>query len=168
MPNGVYPVPRFHASAGRRRHGIVLRLRLAWHRTQLDEQLATGVQPVAGTLLHQRAEQLGSGKERARLAHGLADALSEAYRAQPRYDARIPLRTREVRECDEDIFALIRRLQDERPVDVQGSAMVAQLLANPSGPLARVGDMSLRYAVRSARLALDHADEASVGLREAA
>jgi hypothetical protein len=168
MPSGVYPVPRFHASAGRSRHGIVRRLRLAWHRTELDEQLVAGVQPVAGTLLHARAEQLGSRQERARLAHGLADALSEAYRAHPRYDARIPLRTREVRECDEDIFAVIRRLQDERPVDVQGAAMIAQLLANPSGPLARAGETSLRYAVRSARLALDHADEASVVLPEAA
>jgi len=168
MPNGVYPVPRFDASVGRRRHGIVLRLRLGWHRTQLDEQLAAGAQPVAGTLLHHRAEQLGSRTERARLARGLADALSEAYRGQPRYDPRIPLRTREVRECNEDILALIRRLQDERPIDVQGAAMVTRLLADSSGALARAGETSLRYAVRSARLALDHADEVSAALPEAA
>jgi hypothetical protein len=168
MPNGVYPVPRFHASADRRRHGIVQRLRLAWHRTQLDEQLAAGVQPVAGTLLHDRAQQLGSRTERARLAHSLQDVLRDARRAHPRHDARNPLRTREIRECDEDILALIRRLEDERPVDVQGAAMAGQLLANPSGPLARAGETSLRYAVRSARLALDHADEASVALPEAA
>ena len=168
MPNGVYPVPRFHASEDRRRHGIVQRLRLAWHRTQLDEQLAAGAQPVPGTLLHERAGQLGSRAERAALADALRDVLRDARDARPRFDARVPLRTREIRACDEDILALIRRLEAERPVDVQGAAMVGQLLANPSGPLARAGATSLRYAVRSARLALDHAGEASVALPEAA
>jgi hypothetical protein len=46
--------------------------------------------------------------------------------------------------------------------------MVRQLLGNPSGPLARAGDNSLRYAVRSARLALDHVDEPAAELLDAA
>lgn len=167
MPNGVYPVPRFHAGAGRR-HGIMHRLRLAWRRSELDEQLAAGAQPDAGTLLHDRAEQLGSRSGRDDLVRALEDVLRDARSGRSRFDARVPLRSREIRECDEDILALIRRLSDERPVDVQGTAMLAQLLSNPSGPLSRAGETSLRYALRSARLALDHADEATVVLPDAA
>ena len=167
MPNGVYPVPRLHVSTGPR-HGIVRRLRLAWRRSELDDQLAAGAQPDAGTLLHDRAVQLGSRSGRDELARALQDVLSDARRGRSRFDARVPLRSREIRECDEDMLALIRRLSDARPVDVQGTAMLAQLLSNPSGPLSRAGETSLRYALRSARLALDHADEAVVALPDAA
>jgi hypothetical protein len=167
MPNGVYPVPRFQASAGRP-HGIVHRLRLAWRRSELDEQLAAGAQPAAGTLLHDRAEQLGSRSGRDDLALALQDVLRDARSGRSRFDTRVPLRSREIRECDEDILALIRRLEDERPVDVQGAAMLTRLLSDPSGPLSRAGETSLRYALRSARLALDHADDAMVALPDAA
>ena len=49
-----------------------------------------------------------------------------------------------------------------------GRGEVTRLLADSSGALARAGETSLRYAVRSARLALDHADEVSAALPEAA
>jgi hypothetical protein len=167
MPNGVYPVPKFRPRADRRPRSAAVRLRVWWHRLELDEQLAAGAQPVAGSLLHHRAEQLGSRAERAKLARALEATLRAARRA-PTHRPGLQLRHGEIRACDEDILALIRRLDDERPIDVQGAALVAQLLSDPSGPLSRAGATSLRYAVRSARLALDHADEAALAMPEAA
>jgi hypothetical protein len=165
MPNGVYPVPRFRATS----HSHVrLRLRVWWHRVELDEELAAGAYPLAGTLLRARAEQLGARGERARLARALAETLREARRTAPITGARLPLRRREIRACDEDILALIRRLEDERPIDVQGAAMVSLLLFDGAGPLYRAGNYSLRFSIRSARLALDHSDEASPALLDAA
>jgi hypothetical protein len=130
-----------------------------WHRVDLDEKLAAGADPLAGTLLRQRAEQLASRAERARLARALEDMLHEARKPAPLTGSRLPLRRREIRACDEDITALIRRLEDERPIDVQGAAMVTLLLFDGAGPLYRAGAFSLRFSVRSARLALDHREE---------
>jgi hypothetical protein len=158
MPNGVYPVPKCRASAHRRERPAAVRLRLWWHRIELDEQLAAGVQPQAGTLLHHRAQELASPEQRAALARALEAVLREARRSGR---VRTPLRAGEIRACDEDILALIRRLGDRHAIDVQGVAMVAELLADPSGPLVRDGDRSLRWALRSARLALDHVDESA-------
>lgn len=153
MPNGINPVPRFRPTARRRSPSW----RAWWHRAELDERLAAGAQPAAGTLLRHRAEQLGSRKERDALAQTLLNTLHEARRPARRGAPEL-CRT-EIRACDEDILALVGRLEDDRPIDVQGAAMVSQLLADPSGPLSRAGATSLRYALRSARLALDHADE---------
>jgi hypothetical protein len=168
MPNGVYPIPKFHA---RPHHGMQparLRLRLWWHRNELDEQLAAGAQPQAGTLLLHRAEQLCSRPERDRLARELEETLRKAHKPAPIRETGLPLRRREIRAVEEDILALVRRLQDAQPIDVQGAAMVVVLLADPSGPLSRAGATSLRFAVRSARLALDHPDEFALSLPEAA
>jgi len=169
MPNGVYPVPKFRPATGhRRRAPLTVRLRVWWYRSELDEQLAAGAQPAAGTLLHHRAEQLGSRAGRGELARALAATLVESYKTRPSFTARPPLRRGEIRACDEDIFALVRRLDDDRPIDVQGAAMVARLLSDPSGPLSRAGVTTVRYALRSARLALDHADDAAFVLPKAA
>jgi hypothetical protein len=168
MPNGVYPVPRFRAGSNRATLTPALRLRVRWHRVELDEQLAAGADPRPGTLLHHRAEQLGTRKERAQLARTLEDTLLEARKPAPVFGTRLPLRRRDIRRCDEDILALVRRLDDERPIDVQGAAMVSLLLFEGASPLYQPGDTTLRFAVRSARLALDHPDEYEPALREAA
>jgi hypothetical protein len=168
MPNGVYPIPKFRPTSHRHAQTISVRVRLWWRRDELDAQLAAGAQPLPGTLLHHRAEELASPAHRAEIAHALGEILREARRPRPSRGVRMPLRTRAIRECDEDILALVRRLEDDHAVDVQGVAMVTQLLGNPSGPLARAGDNSLRYAVRSARLALDHVDEPAAELLDAA
>jgi hypothetical protein len=168
MPNGVYPIPKFRAGAPRRKLTTGVRLRVWWHRLELDEQLAAGAQPQPGTLLHHRAEELASPEHRAWLAQALEALLRDARRPRPLRGVRMPIRSREIGDCDEDILALIRRLRDDRSIDVQGAAMVTQLLSDPSGPLSRDGDRSLRFAVRSARLALDHIDESAPALLDAA
>jgi hypothetical protein len=168
MPNGVYPVPKFRPAGARHRSPLSTRLRVWWQRLELDEQLAAGAQPVPGSLLHHRAEQLGSRAGRGELARALEATLREARRGPTNAEVGTQLRRGEIRECDEDILALVRRLDDDRVIDVQGAALVAQLLSDPSGPLSRAGSVSLRYALRSARLALDHADDAALVLPEAA
>jgi hypothetical protein len=168
MPNGVYPVPKFRPAAHGQSAGLSVRLRVWWRRLELDEQLAAGAQPTAGTLLHHRAEQLGSRAGRAALAGALETALRDARDARPGAETGVQLRRGEIRACAEDIHALVRRLDDDRAIDVQGAAMLSLLLSDPSGPLSRAGATSLRYALRSVRLALDHADDAVFALPEAA
>jgi hypothetical protein len=168
MPNGVYPVPRFRAATEPTRRTLGRRVSLWLHRVELDEQLAAGAQPSAGSLLHDRAEQLSSVGARARLAASLAEMLSEARRPSPAHGAGLPLRRREIRNCDEDIIALIRRLEDDSAVDVQGVAMVTLLLTDGASPLYRAGDRSLRFEIRSARLALDPVEVSEASLVDAA
>ena len=160
MPNGVYPVPRFRAASEPARRPLGRRVSVWWHRVELDEQLAAGAQPPAGSLLRDRAEQLSSRGARAKLAGGLGEALREARRPARMYGTRLPLRRREIRNCDEDIIALIRRLEGGGAIDAQGAAMVALLLSDGASPLYRAGERSLRFAVRSARLALDPVEQA--------
>lgn len=51
--------------------------------------------------------------------------------------------------------ALVARLRDDRPIDIQGAAMTARLVNDRSSPLYRDGGQRLGSAVLSARLALD-------------
>jgi hypothetical protein len=62
----------------------------------------------------------------------------------------------EIRACAGDLDALIARLRDQDTVDAQGVAMTERLLANGASPLYYRGStLTLRHAVRSARLALE-------------
>jgi hypothetical protein len=154
MPMGTIPASRIRA---RSPYNPGLRLRAWWNRIELDEELAAGVQPAAGTPLRYRAEQLVSRAERGRLAKALDATLRQAYKARPG-GAGLQLRHGEIRACADDIAALALRLDEWRPIDVRGAAMVSLLLSDPSGPLSRDSAISLRHAVRSARLALDPTD----------
>lgn len=131
-----------------------LTLKTWWRRDELDEQLASGADPVTDALLWRRAAQLHSRSTRSDLAQTLESALSEARKTWS-ISARLPLRRAEVRACADDVLALAARLRDDRPIDVQGAAMVARLVFDGTSPMYRDGATSLLYAVRSARLALD-------------
>ena len=133
---------------------ISLKARTWWHRDELDEQLAHGADPETDPLLSRRAAQLSSPSTRNDLADTLERALRESWKSWS-ISARLPLRRGEVRACDEDLLALSRRLRDVRPIDVAGVAMVARLVFDGTSPLYRDGAISLRYALRAARLALD-------------
>ena len=61
-----------------------------------------------------------------------------------------------MRECAGDLRALIDRLRDGEPIDVQGVAMVARLLGDGASPLYYAqAPRSLQHTVRAARHALD-------------
>ena len=151
MPNGVFPVPRFHPRQTDR-PTLSQRLRTLWHRTELDHQLAQGMDPATSDELDLRAEQLVS--RRSELAAYVDEVLDRAHRPIA-FTVEVPLRRAEVRACADDLLALGRRLRDGAPIDVQGAAQAWLLLTDGSSPLYLDGGVSLRHAVRSARLALD-------------
>jgi hypothetical protein len=133
---------------------IALKMRTWWRRDELDEQLVRGADPSADPYLARRAGQLRARSTRIQFADALEIALRETRKAWS-ISARLPLRRVAVRECADDLIALARRLRDDAPIDVQGAAMVSRLVFDGTSPLYRDGAISLRYAVRSARLALD-------------
>jgi hypothetical protein len=151
MPNGVFPVPRFHPRQTDR-PTLSQRLRTLWHRTALDHRLAQGVDPATSDELELRAEQLLS--RRSELAAHVDEVLDRASRPIA-FTVEVPLRRAEVRACTDDLLALAHRLRDGAPIDVPGAAQTWILLTDGSSPLYLDAGVSLRHAVRSARLALD-------------
>jgi hypothetical protein len=133
---------------------LALKLRTWWRRDQLDEQLVHGADPESDAGLSRRAAQLRSRSTRVVLAAALEDAVREAHKAWS-VSARLPLARAAVRGSADDILALARRLRADEPIDIQGAAMVARLVFNGTSPLYGEAPISLRYSVRSARLALD-------------
>jgi hypothetical protein len=133
---------------------ISLRIRTWWLRDELDEWLAHGADPMSDPLLGRRAGQLCSRSLRAELADTLERALRDA-RSLWSLSARLPLRRAAVLRCADEVLAVARRLRAPEPLDPAGAAMVARLIFNGTSPLYRDGPTTLRYALRSARLALD-------------
>jgi hypothetical protein len=158
--------------AGRRHDDVMsdtlaLKLRTWWHRDELDEQLVHGADPESGAGLSRRAAQLRSRSTRIALAAALENAVREAHKAWS-VSARLPLARAEVRACAGDVIALARRLRADEPIAVQGAAMAARVVFNGNSPLYGEAPISLRYAVRAARLALDPLEVAQPELSEVA
>ena len=154
MPNGIYPNPRTRVRpAG---NSPALRLRVWWQLARLDDELARAADAESDPALDRRARQLGTDAERARLADTLEGVLRDSDRYAPHFSVQLTPRHQAVRDCAGDLRALINRLRDDEPVDVQGVAMVARLLVDGASPLyyARA-PRSLRHTVRAARHALD-------------
>jgi hypothetical protein len=160
MPNGIYPVPKFRFQDGHpnrsghdRRPSVALRMRVARHRDRLDADLARGVEPTGSMELELRAQRLQSS--RTQLAERVERVLERAHTPSAPFTAEAPLRRADVRDCAEDLLALARRLRSDQPIDVQGAAIASRLLTDGAGPLYGDSDYSLRYTIRSARLAMD-------------
>ena len=157
MPNGIFPVPPFdshfsHTAATR--PGLAVRIRTWFRRNRLDEELARGLDPATSAELSLRAAQLGSPAERSRLANALVETLGDARRGEPVSLMARPARA-SVRDCADDLLALVVRLRDDQPIAIQGAAMTARLLSDGASPLYRNGGQDLRHALDAARLALD-------------
>jgi hypothetical protein len=154
MPSRIFPDPApDHAVSTR--PSLAARLRTRWSRGRLDRELSQGADPASSAELSLRAEQLRSLAVRAQLARALIQALGEARR--PGQELSTAQRRRQrpvVRDCAEDLLALVQRLQDGRPVDVEGAALTSRLVNDRRGPLYRAGGPDLREALRSARFAL--------------
>jgi hypothetical protein len=133
-----------------------LRVRTWWMRDELDDRLAHGTSAGTDPALSRRAEQLRSASTRKHIADGLQSALDESRKAWS-VSARLPLRRAEIRACADDVADLVARIRDDQPIDVRGAAMASRLLFDGNGPLYR-DTAPLRYALRSARLALDPID----------
>lgn len=101
-----------------------------------------------------RAEQLRSPAMRSRLADGLLKTLDDA-RSPERFSLRLHPHRAEIRDCAEDLLALVPRLQDDQPIDVRGAAMTALLLTSGASPLDPTVDGA--YERRCARRTLNSA-----------
>ncbi|HET8672565.1 MAG TPA: hypothetical protein VFL87_02945 [Thermoleophilaceae bacterium] len=155
MASGVYAVDGVAPEAADTSGSLALRLRVRLRRARLDASLARGTDPTTSAELELRAMQLCSGRYRSRLARSLVSMLSDARRPAPLIRPQVPVRRRAILECEGDMAALIRRLSDDAPVDPCGVALTEQLLTDGAGPLYYESAYSLRYSLRSARLALD-------------
>jgi hypothetical protein len=145
---------RDSARSGSAGPSLATRIRTRFRRAELDDALATGVDPGGGAELTLRAEQLGPPAERARIASALVKALGEEpITLLPRPQRAV------VRAAADEILALVLRLGDDRPVDIAGVAAAARLVDDRSGPLHRHNTGDLDQAVASAHAALDPTPE---------
>jgi hypothetical protein len=168
VPNGIFPVPQFHSHPSRG-PSFGLRLRTRWRRDHLDGELASGTDPASSPELTLRAAQLQSQAVRSRLANAIAEMLGRAYEPNlGRFTVTGAQQNAEIGEYADNLKALVARLRDDRPIDIQGAAMTARLVNDRSSPLYLAGDHGLGSAVLSARLALDRSAEVRQDLASAA
>jgi hypothetical protein len=168
MPNAVYPVPNPYFKQRSDERTVVARLRALLHRRRLDNRLAGGADPASAPELALRARRLCSAKRREQLARTIERVMRDAREPEPLIRAQVPLRRAEVLACAKDLEALVRRLRDGDLVDPSGIVLVERLLTDGDSPLYRDGGYTLRYAARSARLALDPLGRDIPGLEMAA
>jgi hypothetical protein len=135
--------------------GVWLRVLTRRTATELDRQLAAGVDPMLSDELSLRVGQLGSAGRRLRLARALRGAV-ELANGHHRPLMRTRLRRTEIRENELSLLALADRLLDGEPLGSQGLAMTARLVGDRSSPLYRSGPTgSLGSAASDALAALE-------------
>jgi hypothetical protein len=138
-------------------------------RDRLDDELASGADPASSPELSLRAAQLLSPAVRSRLANAIIEVLGRAH--EPNLGRFTPAghqQHAEVRKYADNLRALVARLQDDDPIDLQAAAMTARLVNDRTSPLHREGDDSLGSAVLSVRLALDRSAPVELDLSQAA
>ena len=171
MPSGIFPVPKFRStpSSVRSRPSLAVRVRTRWRRDRLDEELARGADPAATVELGLRAAQLHSPAGRTRLANALVETLGDARGPNlGAFTTKARRRHAAIRECADDLMALILRLRDDQPISVRGAAMTARLLSDGASPLHSDSGQDLQRAIRAARVALDATGAATQDLATAA
>jgi hypothetical protein len=110
------------------------RLRARLRSFRLDQALADGASPDASVELALRARLLMRPQHRRNLARGVRRVLDTA-RPEPRVSHPVAVCRDRVRDCEDELAALIGRLQAAGPVSVRGVAKTDLLLADGSGPL---------------------------------
>lgn len=128
-----------------------LRVRRRWRR--LDRALAQGASPDSSPELAWRAQQLALPRTRAGLAReliNLIDAAEEPLANWRAYGIDPPLRASAVLRARTDLVSLAERLASDGAASIQGLALAAVLIEDPSSPIysapaqADVGDMARR------------------------
>jgi hypothetical protein len=137
--------------------GVSLRWVTSWHARELDRQLAAGADPMRSDELSLRVGQLGSSRNRRRVACELRSAVALAERdAYPVVVAAPPIRRAAVRANSELLLEIAERLSSCDPVGVRGLAIASQLIEDRRGPLyCDNADRSLTVTAFEALVALD-------------
>jgi hypothetical protein len=116
--------------------GTWLRVVTWWRSSELDAALAVGTDPTASNALSLRAGQLRSPGTRARLARSLQAALDLAADDLSHLICPPPIvRYSEVRACESLVHDLLARLEESRPLSVQGLALTSLLVRDGASPL---------------------------------
>ena len=143
--------------------GTWLHLRARSRARELDRQLANGTDPILSDELSLRAGQLGSQRNRTRLYHALRRALEIATGAHPPLIG-TKLRRQTIQENEELMLALSSRLRDGGPLGVEGLAITARLVDDPSSPLYRARERRpLEASLLQALRALDRGHRTAAG-----
>ncbi len=110
----------------------------AWvwlHQFELDRELAGGVDPDSSRALQIRAHQLTNPHFREELIAQLDCALCKADHPPHWRSASLPVRAREVQAARPQLEALREALCHRADLSVQGLAMAACLINDPTGPM---------------------------------
>jgi hypothetical protein len=137
--------------------GVWLRF-ITWRRAHdLDEQLASGTDPISSDELSLRAGQLASARTRARFACVLRGAVELAHAPfDPVRMGRPVIRRAQVQENRELLLELADRLRAGGYVRVQGLAITSLLVGDGVSALySKAARRSLNASVGHALLALD-------------
>jgi hypothetical protein len=137
--------------------GVWLRVTTRWRVRALDDQLALGADPMQSDELSLRAGQLGSPKNRRRIACALRGVVALAERdAYPIALAPPPIRRAEVRANKELLLELAERLCSGKPAGAQGLAIASKLIGDRRSPLySGQSDRPLTMSAFEALVALD-------------
>jgi hypothetical protein len=107
-----------------------------WRARALDAQLARGADPIQSSELSLRAGQLGSAKNRRRMACAFRGLVGLAERgAYPIALAAPPIRRTDVRANRELLLELADRLCSSEPAGAQGLAIASRLISDRTSPL---------------------------------
>jgi hypothetical protein len=168
VPTRVDSLPTSDSRSRNLRPTLALRLSTSLQRGRLNNLLADGADPSASGELELRAHLLCSPGSRERLARGLERIMRQASESAPRRRPLARVHRTAVKECAQDLEALVRRLRDGKPVDPRGVALTRRLLTDGTSPLYHRAVQPLRYEIRSARFALDPVGLDASGLATAA
>lgn len=138
------------------RPGLTVRLQIRLQHARLDEELSRGADPATSPKHYLRAAQLRSPAVRTRLANRLVLAVGQARgQGQELRSAKRREQRAEVRDCADEILALVAPLREGAPVGVRGLAMAARLVTDRKGPLYQAGGRDLREVLRATRSGLE-------------
>jgi hypothetical protein len=138
-----------------------LRLRLiaTWRSTELDRQLAAGVDPQTSNLLALRARKLTGRRSRKRVADGLVRVYRRAQNTTPGFTAAVRPNVGELLAAQTVLAAIDRRLRSSAPVKFEGVAMLHALLTDAASPLYQSSEPgALASRLRAAAAALERTD----------
>ncbi len=116
--------------------------------------LLGGPARLAGWRAALQLRKLTNARTRRRVASGLLRVIAEAESPRQSIGASLPVQTRAVVACREEMLELALRLRSARPVHAHGVSLAARLVTDAGSPLYQA-DGDLRAAVGAALLALD-------------
>jgi hypothetical protein len=109
---------------------VAVRVRARLHRSALTESLSEGADPESSPELALRARQLVGGTERRILSRTLERTLDDVRRPKLTLGGGTLVRRQEVLRAQQPLQLMIKRLRDDRPVAVEGMALIERLITD--------------------------------------